>query len=61
MALMFKTASYTVCADGQYAHQKGAKTKNLSNKHSIPHNLHVSCLTHKVYGCGGTILSMRGG
>ena len=61
MALMFKTASYTVCADGQYAHQEGAKTKNLSNKHSMLHNLYVSCLTHRVIGSGGTTLSMRGG
>lgn len=61
MAIMFKTASHTVCADGQYAHQKGANTKNLSNKHSMLHKLSVSCLTHRVHGCGGTILSMRGG
>lgn len=61
MALMFKTASCTVCADGQYTHQKGANTKNLSNKHSVLHNLEVPCLTHSVHGCGGTISSMRGG
>ena len=61
MALTFKTASYTVSADGQCAHQKGAKTKNLFNKHSMLHNLYVSCLTHRVHGCGGTILSIRGG
>jgi len=57
---MFKTASYTVSADGQYAHQKGTKTKNLSNKHSMLHNLYVSCLTHRVHGCGGHHLVNEG-
>lgn len=62
MALsMFRTASHTVCADGQYTHQKRANTKNLSNKHSVLHNLYVPCLSHSVHGSGGTILSvMRG-
>ena len=60
MALMFKRASYTVSAAGQCAHQKGAKTKNLSNKCSMLHNFYVSCLTHRVHWCGGHHLVNEG-